>query len=205
MRRGLLGGTFDPVHRGHLHAAREIAQAAKLEKILLIPAGMPWQKSDRKISPADDRLAMLSIAVAGDPLFDVSDIDVRRTGPTYTFDMITELKELYPNDELVLIIGSDIVPRLNSWHRYQEVISMIEIIVCTRPEFPLDLSSLPDGRFTIIDVRALPVSSSGVRAMIHNGLDAADMLPQGVMDYITDHDLYLEQPVSQPRPEEYRL
>lgn len=205
MRRGLLGGTFDPVHRGHLFAAREIAQAARLDRVVLIPAGMPWQKADRRISSADDRLAMLEIAVAGDALFEVSDIDVRRSGPTYTIDMITELKAIYPNDELALMIGSDIVPRLSSWHRYQEVISQIEIVVCSRPEFALNLSNLPDGRFTIVDVNALPISSSGVRAMIQNGLDAGDLLPPGVMSYINDHDLYLEQPVSQPRPEEYRL
>lgn len=205
MRRGLLGGTFDPVHRGHLHAAREIARSAHLDRVLLIPAGMPWQKSNRHISPADDRLAMLALAVDGDELFEVSDIDVRRNGPTYTIDMITELKAIYPDDDLVLIIGSDIVPRLSSWHRYEEVIAQIEIVVCTRPEFPLDLSGLPDGRFSIVDISALPISSSGVRAMIQNGLDASDLLPSGVMTYINDHDLYLEQPVSQPRPEEFRL
>lgn len=205
MRYGLLGGTFDPVHQGHLHAAREIARAARLDRILLIPAGIPWQKAERKIAAPRDRLAMLQIAVGGDPLFEVSDIDLRREGPTYTIDMLAALKEMHPQDELVLIIGSDIVPRLDSWHRYREVIDQVEIIICGRPEFPLDLSQLPDGRFTVVDVNALPISSSGVRAMIQNGLDASDLLPEGVMSYISEHDLYLEQPFNQPRPEEYRL
>lgn len=205
MRRGLLGGTFDPVHRGHLHAAREIAALARLDSILLIPAGMPWQKADRTISSAEDRLAMLRLAVMDDELFEVSDIDVRRSGPTYTIDMIAELKAQYPQDELVLIIGSDIVPRLHTWHRYEEVISQIEILICSRPEFALDLSHLPDGKFRVLDVNALPISSSGVRAMIQNGLDASEMLPEGVQQYITDHDLYLERSITQPRPEEFRL
>lgn len=205
MRRGLLGGTFDPVHRGHLHAARKIASEARLDRVMLIPAGMPWQKSDRRISGAQDRLSMLNLATAGDPLFEVSDIDVRRTGPTYTFDMLAEVKALYPEDELFLIIGADIVPRLKSWHRYQEVIAQVDIIICSRPEWPLDLSGLPEGRFTLVDIDALPISSSGVRAMVQNGLDASDLLPDGVMTYINDHDLYVDQVLGQPRPEEYRL
>lgn len=205
MRRGLLGGTFDPVHRGHLHAAREIAQAARLDRVLFIPAGIPWQKADRKISSPADRLRMLQLALADQPNFDISDIDIRREGPTYTIDMISDLRGIYPDDELVLIIGSDIVPRLHTWHRYQEVIDTIEIVICSRPEFTLDLSHLPKGRFSVVDINALVISSSGVRAMIQNGLDASELVPESVQQYITEHDLYLETSIVQPRPEEFRL
>lgn len=190
MRRGILGGTFDPIHQGHLVAAHEVAARARLDRVLIIPAGAPWQKRDRRIASAQHRLAMVRLAIVGDPLLEVSEIDVEREGPTYTIDMIDELSRLYPDDELVLIIGADLAPRLITWHRYQDVLARVEVLICSRPEYPLDLSHLPDGRFTIVDIPALAISSTGVRSMLEAGLDVSDVLPPLVHEFIRDHEVY---------------
>lgn len=190
MRRGILGGTFDPIHNGHIVAGREVASHAHLDQVLLIPAGSPWQKRDRRIASSEHRLAMAKLAIEGDPLFAVSEIDIRRDGPTYTIDMLDELAVLYPEDELVLVIGSDLAPRLTSWHRYEDVLRRVEIVICTRPEYPLDLSVMPDGRFTIVDIAALSISSTGIRAMLDSGLDISDLVPVSVLEYIRSHEVY---------------
>lgn len=190
MRRGILGGTFDPIHNGHIVAARAVAERLGLNRVMVIPAGSPWQKRDRKIASAEDRLAMIRLAISGDPLFEVSEIDIRRSGPTYTIDMLDELGALFPDDELVLIIGADLAPRLPSWHRYEEVLDRVGIAICTRPEYPLDLSRLPDGKFMIVDIPALAISSTGVRSMIDAGLDVSDLMPESVVSYIREHAVY---------------
>lgn len=204
MRRGILGGTFDPIHQGHLVAAREVAGRLGLDRVMIIPAGAPWQKRDRRIAPASDRLAMARLAVAGESLFDVSEIDVLREGPTYTIDMLDELKALHPHDDLILIIGADLAPRLTSWHRYQEILERVEIAICRRPEYPLDLSSLPDGRFTIVDISALAISSTGVRSMLDAGLDVSDLVAPAVLAYIREHEVY-GPPVLPNTVEDFRL
>jgi nicotinate-nucleotide adenylyltransferase len=190
LRRGILGGTFDPIHEGHLVAGRSVAEQLGLDRVMLIPAGAPWQKRDRKIASAQDRLEMIKLAVQGDTLFEVSEIDVRRDGPTYTIDMLEELAAIYPNDTLILIIGADLAPRLTSWHRHAEVFAAAEIAICSRPEYPLDFRSLPDGRFTVVEIPALSISSSEVRAMLDGGLDVSNMVPPAVLAYIVENDIY---------------
>jgi nicotinate-nucleotide adenylyltransferase len=204
LRRGILGGTFDPIHNGHLVAGREVAGRLGLDRVVIIPAGAPWQKRDRRIASPGDRLAMVRLAVQGDPLFEVSEIDIRRDGPTYTIDMLEELSVLHPDDEFVLIIGTDLAPRLASWHRYREVLQRVEIAICTRPDYPLDLSSLPDGRFTVVDIPALPISSTGVRAMVDSGLDVSDLVPTAVLEYIREHEVY-GSPALPASLEDFRL
>lgn len=190
MRLGILGGTFDPVHNGHLVLGREVAERLGLDRVILIPAGDPWQKRDRRIASAVDRIEMIRRAIAGDPLFEVSEIDVRRSGPTYTVDMLDELQQIHPDDELILIIGADLAPRLSSWHRYQEILQRVMIVICTRPEHPLDLTQLPDGRFMIMDLLTLAISSTGVRARLDAGLDVSEQIPASVLEYLATHEVY---------------
>jgi len=190
LRRGILGGTFDPIHLGHLVAGREVAGRMGLDRVLIIPAGAPWQKRDRQIASAHDRVEMVRRAIGDDPLFEVSEIDVRRSGPTYTIDMLDELRTLYPQDELILIVGADLAPRLTSWHRYEEVLERVEIVICSRPEYPLDLSALPDGRFVIMDLPTPAISSTAIRARLDAGLDVSDLVPAGTLAYIQEHEVY---------------
>jgi nicotinate-nucleotide adenylyltransferase len=205
MRIGILGGTFDPIHRGHLFAASAVAEAAQLDRVLLVPAGVPWQKSDREITSGADRLAMLELAIGDDPRFQACTTDLDRPGPTYTIDLLDDLRSRFPDDELLLIIGADVVPKLPTWHRIDEILERVGLLVCARPEYRIDLSGLPTARITILDLPTLPISSSSIRAMVANGVDASELVPEGVWEYINDNDLYRTDAPLGARLEDFRL
>jgi len=190
----IFGGTFDPIHLGHLHAIAQIRRQVDLGRLLVIPAGAPWQKSDRELAPAIDRLEMCRLAFAQDPSAIVSDLEIRREGPTFTIDTVTELKQEFGARPLNLIIGADSVRTLHTWHRYEELIEAVHIIVCARPEYPVLADQLPTTNFTLVEISALPISSSMVRERISQGVDAADLLPSEVWGYIRGHGLYGASP-----------
>jgi nicotinate-nucleotide adenylyltransferase len=190
----IFGGTFDPIHLGHLHAISSIRRQVDLGEVLLVPAGQPWQKSDRETAPGLDRLAMCRLAFASDPQVTVSDLEILRAGPTFTIDTVEELKREFANSDpdrpINLIIGADSLRNLHTWHRYEDLIKSVHIIVCARPEYPVLADQLPATGFTLVEVSALPISSSMVRERLSSGGSVTDLLPFTVWRYIVDHNLY---------------
>lgn len=190
----IFGGTFDPIHLGHLHVISQLRTQVDLGELLVVPAGEPWQKSDRELAPAIDRLTMCRLAFAEDPGASVSDLEIVREGRSYTIDTVEELKRRTINDGsdrvVNLIIGADSLRNLHTWVRYEELIELVHVIVCARPEYPILADQLPFGRFTLVEVSALPVSSSMVRERLKSGISAADLLPDLVWQYILAQGLY---------------
>lgn len=190
----LFGGTFDPVHLGHVHAIAQIQQQIETGEILVLPAGEPWQKSDRELTPAQHRLEMCRLAFKDKPQVSVSDIEVRRTGPTYTIDTIEEIQRQLDDSgdqrKIQWVIGADALKNLHTWNRYEELISKTRFIVIARPEFPVFVDQVPQETFKIIEIAALPISSSLVRERIRSGGSGADLLPPLVWQYIVEHGLY---------------
>jgi len=190
----IFGGTFDPIHLGHLHAIAQIRKQFNLGELLVVPAGDPWQKSDRELANARDRFEMCRLAFAGDLTVTVSDIEIIREGRTYTIDTVEELKRRILSggaDRVInLVIGADSLKTLNTWERYEELIEAAHIVVCARPEYPILADQLPFGRFTLVEVAALPISSSMVRERLKSEVSAAELLPDAVLRYIVEHRLY---------------
>jgi nicotinate-nucleotide adenylyltransferase len=190
----IFGGTFDPIHLGHLHAISSIRQQIDLGELLIVPAGQPWQKSDRELAPGLHRLAMCRLAFASDPQVTVSDLEILREGPTFTIDTVEELKRESrdSNRPINLIVGADSLRTIHTWHRYEDLIKSVHIIVCARPEFPVLADQLPPSGFSLVEVSALPISSSMVRERLSRGASVADLLPFTVWRYIVDHGLYAQ-------------
>ena len=215
-RIGLLGGSFDPIHVGHLALGRAAATALPLDEVRLIPTGHSWQKGTGQTSPAH-RLAMARIAVSAlqqaaeagaGPRWTVDDIEVRRVGPSYTIDTLIALRrELGPEPALVLILGSDQLRNLATWHRWDELLDHAHIAVTRREQVPLtDLPPAVDGwygqhgadgigygaagRVVAFRMPAVAVSASGIRRQLQRGEDPGELLPPGVLDYIRRHRLY---------------
>lgn len=190
----IFGGTFDPIHLGHLHAIAQIRRQVDVGEILVVPAGAPWQKSDRSLAPALGRLEMCRLAFAGDPGVTVSDLEIRREGPTFTIDTVLELRRQALaaglDRQINLIVGADSVRNLHTWHRYEDLIKSVHIIVCARPEYPVLADQLPEAGFTLVEVSALAISSSLVRERIGLDLDVTDLVPDAVWRYISSHGLY---------------
>src|SRR3954469_21354826 len=128
-----MGGTFDPVHHGHLSAANEVAALHELDEVVFVPTGQPWQKSHRTVSPAEDRYLMTVIATASNPLFSVSRIDIDRAGPTYTFDTLSDLHAQRPDSELFFITGADALSQILSWRQVDKLFEIAHFIGVTRP------------------------------------------------------------------------
>src|SRR3954466_10700000 len=138
-----MGGTFDPVHHGHLVAASEVATGFGLDEVVFVPTGQPWQKSDRAVTPGEDRYLMTVVATASNPRFTVSRVDVDRDGPTYTVDTLQDLAAIFPDDELFFITGADALEQILSWHRADDMFRLAHFVGVTRPGFDLDDGHLP--------------------------------------------------------------
>ena len=186
MRRGIFGGTFDPFHIAHLSAAEAAFHALQLDVVTFIPAGDPWQKSDRALSSAGDRLNMTRLGVAGVDYFEVDDREVGRTGPTYTIDTLDEM----PDDDITLILGADAAAGLGSWHRAADVLERVDIAVVPRPGTTADDVALAPGRVSWIAMPELDVSGVRLRQMLASGLSIRFLVPDAVWAYIREHHLY---------------
>jgi nicotinate-nucleotide adenylyltransferase len=185
MRIGVLGGTFDPIHVGHLAAAHAAIECANLDKVLMIPTGVPPHRAPT-VAEANDRLAMARLATAGDERLEVSDIELRRAGVSYTVDTLRELHALYPDDDLFLILGWDAAKLLGSWHAPDEVRRLAQLVVVTRPG-----SGAPATTSEILCERPTPdISASELREQIARGERVGDCLPPAVEHYIAEHRLY---------------
>jgi nicotinate-nucleotide adenylyltransferase len=194
MRRvGVMGGTFDPIHHGHLVAASEVQAWFDLDEVIFVPTGAPWQKSDREVSPAEDRYLMTVIATAANPRFNVSRVDIDRAGPTYTIDTLRDLNAQYPDAELYFITGADALADIFTWRDAEELFAMAQFVGCTRPGFAMDpatLGKIPHDRVTMVEVPALAISSTDVRRRTMRGEPVWYLVPDGVVQYIAKHHLY---------------
>lgn len=189
-RLGVMGGTFDPIHHGHLVAASEVAAQFQLDEVVFVPTGQPWQKSHRKVSPAEDRYLMTVIATAENPQFSVSRIDIDRGGPTYTVDTLRDLRALNPDADLFFITGADALAQLLTWRDSEELFSLAHFIGVTRPGHHLTDPGLPEGGVTLVEVPALAISSTDCRARVAKGDPIWYMVPDGVVRYIDKRELY---------------
>ncbi len=186
-----MGGTFDPVHHGHLSAASEVAVELELDEVVFVPTGTPWQKSHRDVSPAEDRYLMTVVATASNPRFSVSRVDVDRSGPTYTVDTLTTLRGQYPDAELFFITGADALAQILGWNRSEELFTLAHFVGVSRPGYePVDLQRFPSGAVTLIEVPALAISSSDCRDRVGRGHPVWYLVPDGVVQYIEKRRLY---------------
>jgi nicotinate-nucleotide adenylyltransferase len=195
----LLGGTFDPIHLGHLAAARAAMECAALDRLLIIPTGRPPHR-DGAVASADQRLEMGRLAIDGDPRFAVSDIEIRREGLSYTADTLQQLRNENPRAELFLVLGWDAARLFSSWHRPDEVRRLASVVVVTRPGTPApDAAALHaaglDPKTTVLCVRPTPdISGSALRRAIARGDAVGDRLPEPVARYIAKSGLYRDNP-----------
>jgi nicotinate-nucleotide adenylyltransferase len=186
-----MGGTFDPIHHGHLVAASEVAGLFGLDEVVFVPTGAPWQKSERQVSPAEDRYLMTVIATASNPRFSVSRVDIDRQGPTYTIDTLTDLREIYgAGSELFFITGADALAQILGWHRSAELFSLAHFVGVTRPGHHLADPGFPDGVVSLVEVPALAISSTDCRARVAAGEPVWYLVPDGVAQYISKRRLY---------------
>jgi nicotinate-nucleotide adenylyltransferase len=193
MRIGVMGGTFDPIHIGHLVAASEVAHRFALDRVVFVPTGQPWQKSDRRVSSPEDRYLMTVIATAADERFSVSRVDVDRTGPTYTVDTLRDIRrELGEEHDYSFITGADALGDILSWREPEEVLRLAQLVGVTRPGHVLADPGLAPGRVTLLEIPALAISSSDIRARVSQGDPIRYLVTPGVEAYIAKVGLYAE-------------
>ncbi len=185
-----MGGTFDPIHHGHLVAASEVATLFHLDEVVFVPTGRPWQKSGHEVSPAEDRYLMSVVATASNPRFSVSRVDIDREGPTFTVDTLTDLQMRRPDAELFFITGADALAQILSWRRADEVFARAHLIGVTRPGYELVGEHLPAGGASLVEVPALAISSTDCRGRVSRGMPVWYLVPDGVVQYIEKRQLY---------------
>jgi nicotinate-nucleotide adenylyltransferase len=188
IRLGVMGGTFDPIHYGHLVAASEAASAFGLDKVLFVPTGEPWQK--QTITDADHRLAMTKLAIAGNSLFEISTVDVLRGGPTYTIDTLREIHESNPEADLYFITGADSIAQIDSWKDSSQIWPLAHFVGVTRPGHSLEVPKSAAGDVSLLEIPALAISSTDIRARVESGKPIDYLLPDSVIDYIHANNLY---------------
>jgi nicotinate-nucleotide adenylyltransferase len=195
LRIGLYGGSFDPPHNAHLALARLARDALKLDELVLVPAGNPWQKLDRAMAPPADRASMLREAVAGEPRMRVDECEIRRAGPSYTLDTVLALQARpeYAGADWFLVLGQDQYARLHTWHRWQDLVSRVTLAVAgrdgERPEPSTPVAAVPH-QAVALALPPMPLSSSDVRERIARGESISEVVPPGVARYIDRTHLY---------------
>ncbi len=187
MRIGILGGTFNPIHIGHLILAEEAREKLKLEKVIFVPTYFPPHKGNGDITGARERYKMVKLAIKGNRHFKVSDIEIKRQGLSYTIDTLKAFKQRYPKDELYFITGSDLLKYLTEWKDLDEIIKMVRLVVATRPGYPLE--KIPS-YITTVGIRAVDVSAFEVRQAIKEGRSFRYLVPEAVCNYIIKKRLY---------------
>lgn len=196
-RVGVMGGTFDPIHHGHLVAASEVADRFDLDEVVFVPTGQPWQKDDRQVSPAEDRYLMTVIATASNPRFSVSRADIDRHKVTYTVDTLRDLRAQHPNADLYFITGADALESILSWQDWEELFALAKFVGVSRPGYELHtehlagyLDQLPADAVTLIEIPALAISSTECRLRAAEHRPVWYLVPDGVVQYISKRNLY---------------
>ena len=210
---GLFGGTFDPVHFGHLRLATELGEAFRLERVIFLPAGLPYHRGRSAHASNEERLTMLKLATARDPRFDVDDRELRRQGPTYTYDTLAEMRrERGPDATLVFLAGSDAFARIDTWHRWTELFDLAHFAVAVRaddahwaskgpgafpkeiwPRITLNLRELlgaPAGKVMTFAMTPLSISSTAIRALVAEGGSIRYLTPDPVVEFVRNHGIY---------------
>lgn len=199
-RIGIMGGTFDPIHHGHLVAGSEVAALFNLDRVIFVPTGQPWQKKHKHVSPAEDRYLMTVIATAANPRFEVSRVDIERHGDTYTVDTLSDMKRLYPHAELFFITGADALEKIVTWRDWEAMFDLAHFIGVTRPGYQLARVAsekgplqreINAGRLSLVDIPAMAISSTDVRERAQAGQPVWYLVPDGVVQYITKHSMYV--------------
>jgi len=190
-KMGILGGTFDPPHFGHLVLAQELAEKLKLDKVLFIPSAVPPHKTGNNISSFKHRFDMTKRAISGNKLFSISDIELKREGPSYTVDTIKQLKRIYPQTQLFLLTGSDILEEILSWKDPQEIYELAKVVIGLRPGFDkIDQTNEFGKRSQIIEITSLDISSTSIRHKMEMGESIRYLVPTEVEHYIRHQKLY---------------
>ena len=189
-RIGVMGGTFDPIHHGHLVAGSEVAHIFGLDEVIFVPTGRPWQKEGNAVSPAEERYLMTVIATASNPRFGVSRVDIDRPGPTYTIDTLRDLHAASPDADLYFITGADALAKMMTWHDVESLFSLAHFVGCTRPGHRLTGAGLPEGKVSLVEIPALAISSSECRHRVAAGEPVWYLVPDGVVQYIAKRNLY---------------
>jgi nicotinate-nucleotide adenylyltransferase len=191
-RIGVMGGTFDPIHHGHLVAASEVGHFYSLDEVIFVPTGQPWQKEGRRVSASEDRYLMTVIATASNPRFSVSRVDIDRPGPTYTIDTLRDLRALRgPDAEFFFITGADALAQMMTWQDADELFKLAHFVGCTRPGHRLSgVVGLPDDRVSLIEIPALAISSTNCRQRVESGQPIWYLVPDGIVQYISKRSLY---------------
>ena len=191
-----MGGTFDPVHNGHLVAASEVADRFDLDEVIFVPTGQPWQKH-RDVTPAEDRYLMTVIATASNPRFSVSRVDIDRGGATYTRDTLRDLRALNPEADLYFITGADALASILTWQGWEEMFALAKFVGVNRPGYELDgkhiekaLREMPDDALTLVEVPALAISSTDCRKRAEESRPIWYLVPDGVVQYVSKRGLY---------------
>ena len=210
---GLFGGTFDPIHFGHLRLATEVAEAFRLEQVIFLPAGLPYHRGRTAHATNDQRLTMVKLATARDARFDVDDRELRREGPTYTYDTLVEIrKERGPDTPLVFLTGSDAFGRIDTWHRWTELFDLAHFVIAIRagdetwqskgpgafpkeawPRITLnqrEMLSAPSGKVMTFFMTSIAISSTAVRTLAGEGASIRYLTPDPVVEFVRSHDLY---------------
>ena len=190
-----MGGTFDPIHHGHLVAASEVAGRFDLDEVVFVPTGQPWQKADRRVSAAEDRYLMTVIATASNPRFSVSRVDIERPGMTYTVDTLRDLHRERGDDvDLYFITGADALAQILTWRKAEHLFDLAHFVGVTRPGVDLDspsIAQLPQHRITLLEVPALAISSTACRLRVSLHEPIWYLVPDGIVQYIAKRGLYL--------------
>jgi len=210
---GLFGGTFDPVHFGHLRLATELAEAFHLDNVVFIPAGLPYHRGRDAHATSEQRLTMLKLATQRDARFDVDDRELKREGPTYTYDTLAEIrKERGPDQPLVFLSGSDSFEKIDTWHRWTELFDLAHFAVAIRADdqewqsrgpgaFPKDawpritlnpreMLSAPAGKIMTFFMTPIAISSTAIRTLAHESASIRYLTPDPVVEYVRSHNLY---------------
>lgn len=187
-RVGVMGGTFDPIHHGHLVAASEVQQSFDLDEVVFVPTGQPWMKE--AVSSPERRYEMTVIATASNPRFSVSRVDIERGGPTYTIDTLRDIRAERPDADLYFISGADAVAQILDWKDMDELWELAHFVAVSRPGHSLNIRGLPEQRVSSLEVPALAISSTDCRQRVDRGFPVWYLVPDGVVQYISKHHLY---------------
>jgi nicotinate-nucleotide adenylyltransferase len=197
-RIGVMGGTFDPIHNGHLVAASEVQALFALDEVVFVPTGVPWQKDTTGVTPGEDRYLMTVIATASNPRFSVSRVDIDREGPTYTIDTLRDLHAEYgkrgQDVELFFITGADALAQILSWKDVGELFALAHFVGVTRPGYTLSDAHLPEAAVSLVEVPAMAISSTSCRQRVAAGRPVWYLVPDGVVQYIDKRCLYRGTP-----------